>query len=31
MILPADLKSKNKVPRAVNEALKDIWIEVRRN
>jgi len=30
MILPADLKSKEKVLRAMNEALKKIWIELAR-
>jgi uncharacterized coiled-coil protein SlyX len=30
MILPSDLKSKEKVLRAVNEALKEIWVELAR-
>jgi hypothetical protein len=30
MILPADLKSKEKVLRAVNQALKDVWVELPR-
>jgi hypothetical protein len=30
MILPADVKSKEKVLHAVNDALKDIWVELTR-
>jgi hypothetical protein len=30
MILPADLKSKEKILRAVNDALKDAWVELAR-